>query len=498
MTYNQTPTLNDVDTLMSIAMIGYTRGNLEQTVFTEMKAYTFLDSIQGKDTTALKATLLQPVQTQKLEDLKTDSEMKRLQEVVDEFKHKYDNYMSSQYYPTLNKDGLQQADFVKQYYSGKLEKAKNDAQNRDKEITTFAMMELSKLSKGFPDRKKNYDNLRSSSSNVVYVLKDADDSMLKAYDAYLNGTQQKQIDAEVTTYSILDTIDGQPANRLKSTLLQPKQLIKATQLQANYDAAKILNENKTNQFTTYMSDTYGLNLQTLGIGKADSVKEDYAKQKNRASILFQQASDSLNAERLRLTKGFPLRKKNYDLTKLEFDPNFKNNPIVEMNTVLSDLMVAYPDQNSQANLMNQQVNHIYDNYQLDISYATLLDGMMLDLSNNGLEQLERDLQFKKKTLDIQEYYHKNYQQQIVILKIVLFFSLLALVGGLLLNYQIISVSFFAVYLGVDLSIGFIVLFYYLWDFYLRDNTNFDEYNFMTYNANKSLKHDVSNNNIAYC
>jgi hypothetical protein len=162
-------------------------------------------------------------------------------------------------------------------------------------------------------------------------------------------------------------------------------------------------------------------------------------------------------------------------------------------------MVAYPENNANANVINRQVHNIYDNYQVDISYAYVLDTVIADISNNALQKLERDLVYKKRTMDIQEYYDKNYKQQIVLMKIVLFFSLLALVGGLLLNYEWIGVSFFAVYLGVVLAVGFIVLFYYLWDYYLRDTSNFDEYNFLTYHPPpKPALHDDTLQNLEFC
>ena len=44
----------------------------------------------------------------------------------------------------------------------------------------------------------------------------------------------------------------------------------------------------------------------------------------------------------------------------------------------------------------------------------------------------------------------------------------------------------------DFSIGFILVFYDLWDLYIRDNKNFDEYDYNVY-YNKS---DISNNIVS--
>ena len=496
-------TLNDADNLMKQAASAYDQRNssmkyLFQTVGFEIRAYQLLDSIQGKEADALKATLLQPSQTKTLQQLQQDPQLIQLEKIIEEKETQYDNYMANQYYSDVNKEGSNIADAKKQLYSTQIDQAKKTHLARYGAVVSLASVEAQRLVKGFPDRKKNYDNLRTKKS-TVYTLKDADDAMLQAYENYSNGLQKKQLEYEVNAYSILDSLDGQTAKRLKSTLLQPDQFDHATVLEKNYDSAQTTYQIKKQQFDVYMSQNYALNVQSQGQVSADATKVNYATQKDRAAALYQAATTALDAEYLYLTKGFPLRKKNYDLTKLEIDSHFDQIPEVEMNTILSDLMVAYPEQNANANRMNQQVQRIYANYQVDISYATLLDELIVDLSDNGLPKIEREIQYKKRTNDIQEYYNKNYTQQIVLLKIILVFALLALFGGLLMNYQLVSSSFFAVYLGVVLSIGFIMLFYYLWDFYLRDTTNFDEYQFVTYHPppKPPLKNDL-HDNVIYC
>jgi hypothetical protein len=176
-------------------------------------------------------------------------------------------------------------------------------------------------------------------------------------------------------------------------------------------------------------------------------------------------------------------------------------PISELNQVIVDISMAYPNYSPQARRMNQQVQNIYDNYTIDLSYGIAVRNIITDISDNLLSQVERDLNFKKKQMDIQEYYTKDYQQQIFLLKLLIFFSLIALFGCFLFNSQLISIQLLALYLGFVASIGFIVVFYYLWDFFLRDNTIFDEYNFLTYVApHKPSMNQTSdfNDNIIYC
>jgi hypothetical protein len=176
-------------------------------------------------------------------------------------------------------------------------------------------------------------------------------------------------------------------------------------------------------------------------------------------------------------------------------------PIVQLNQVIVDISMAYPTYSPQASRMNKQVHAIHDNYTIDLSYGDAVRTLIMDISDNLLSQVEKDLNFKKKQMDIQEYYTKDYQQQIFLLKLLIFFSLIALFGCLLFNFHLMSIEMLALYLGFVASIGFIVLFYYLWDFFLRDNTIFDEYNFLTYVAphKPSMNQTMDfKDNIIYC
>jgi len=177
-------------------------------------------------------------------------------------------------------------------------------------------------------------------------------------------------------------------------------------------------------------------------------------------------------------------------------------PVQQMNQVITDVRIAYPVYSSSASKMNQQVHALHDNYTIDLEYKQQIGSMIKDIQKNIGPELERNINYKKKQMDIQEYYTKEYQQQIFILKLVLFFSLWALLGCLLFHAQWMSIAMLTIYLGFVLSIGFITLFYYLWDYFLRDPTIFDEYNFLTYvQPAKSLKNEDHNDfkdEIIYC
>ena len=85
-----------------------------------------------------------------------------------------------------------------------------------------------------------------------------------------------------------------------------------------------------------------------------------------------------------------------------------------------------------------------------------------------------------------------YDKKIKIMKETIIICCLGLIGCFLLNKQIISDKLFSIYLGLVFSVGFILVFYDLWDLYIRDNKNFDEYDYSVYYN----KRDLSNNIVS--
>jgi hypothetical protein len=71
---------------------------------------------------------------------------------------------------------------------------------------------------------------------------------------------------------------------------------------------------------------------------------------------------------------------------------------------------------------------------------------------------------------------------------------IGLIGCLLFNIGVISNNFLSLYLGIVLSIGFVIVFYCLWDIYIRDNIVFDEYNYGVYGSEAPSTILPSNNN----
>jgi hypothetical protein len=126
--------------------------------------------------------------------------------------------------------------------------------------------------------------------------------------------------------------------------------------------------------------------------------------------------------------------------------------------------------------------------------------LIKDLSDNLLPYIEKKANFKEKQLEIQEYYHKQYEQQIFLVKILIVFCLFVAIGNLLMYYSLMTMTVFAAYVGLVSSVAFVVFFYYLWDFYVRDTIIFDEYQFDTYlpPSNGKVLDTTFKDNIIYC
>jgi hypothetical protein len=167
------------------------------------------------------------------------------------------------------------------------------------------------------------------------------------------------------------------------------------------------------------------------------------------------------------------------------------NIVDELNSLIIDLSNNNPKQTRQSDIIYYNIISQYNNYLSDISFSDAVDEKAYTFaspynSTNGKKNIAQD-----KKININTYYNKLYDKKIKIIKEVIVVCCFGLIGCFLLNNKIISEKVFTFYLGLVFSIGFIIVFYDLWDLYIRDNKNFDEYNYNIFYNNK----DVSNNII---
>ncbi len=129
----------------------------------------------------------------------------------------------------------------------------------------------------------------------------------------------------------------------------------------------------------------------------------------------------------------------------------------------------------------EQYNWIVENHAIDKRYDLQLNALLDEMNGPALKaQKEKELRLKERKKDIEEYYHMAYNQQIFLAQLVVFFTVLALLGGGLHRMGLMSETLWMVYLGTIASVAVVVILYYLWDYYTRDATIFPEYDFSRY------------------
>jgi hypothetical protein len=344
------------------------------------------------------------------------------------------------------------------------------------------------------------------------TIQDMDTYMYQAFDKYSNGNLGGGVEKESMTEGIADLLSREGdantkeiAKRVKKTFLKQAERQRMINLNQEIQMSNALVSLAKHALDQFMNHNYANEVRWLGVEKADAKKREYTLKYETAKADQAKHQPKYDAELLKIKNHIPTRTIQYEEAKTPKDPN-ERNPVKEMNDVITEVKNAYPEYGLESAGMIQQVHALHENYRIDVSYSSVVNELITDLNQKVGPQVEKELQLKQKKMEIQDYYTKSYDKQIQIFKIIVFFTLFALVGGICLHYRLISSSIFALYLGLVLSIGFIVLFYALWDFFLRDSTEFDEYNFLVYQSPASVPDlSLSSNlnfdfkdNIIYC
>jgi hypothetical protein len=84
---------------------------------------------------------------------------------------------------------------------------------------------------------------------------------------------------------------------------------------------------------------------------------------------------------------------------------------------------------------------------------------------------------KNRLVQLDRYYISKLQAETRVLKTIVFFCCLGLIGTLIFNNSFITSLFYTVYMGILFFIMFIIVSRDLADIFLRDNMIFDEYDY---------------------
>jgi lipopolysaccharide export LptBFGC system permease protein LptF len=273
-------------------------------------------------------------------------------------------------------------------------------------------------------------------------------------------------------------------------------------LKENATVALYQQLSSTRELEEFEKEGYASFIQRHDPERADLRKRELTKLKEDYIASYTIEKQKYEDELIRIKQGASKRMSDYMELRADAFVALNDDPVVLMNRVLTDVNRDYPEYAYAATDMHEQVQNLYGNYQTDVQYLNSVHSLLTDLSDNLVRNLEKKIQVKERKQEIQDYYQKKYNQQIFLVQLLIFFSLFVIVGSLLLHYQIMNTYTFVAYVGLVFSVAFVVFFYYLWDFYMRDTTVFDEYQFDTYlplpNSNGKVLESGFKDNIIYC
>jgi len=137
-----------------------------------------------------------------------------------------------------------------------------------------------------------------------------------------------------------------------------------------------------------------------------------------------------------------------------------------VTTYIPDKLLNHAQQYSN----NVNVN---TNYKNDLYLST---GLLKYLDSYKSKPTPNNV-YNERHIDANKYYIMKYQSETHILKLIIFFCGLALIGSFFFLKGLISQSLYVIYLGIIISIAIIMIIYNIYTLIYRDNRRFDEYNF---------------------
>ena len=140
------------------------------------------------------------------------------------------------------------------------------------------------------------------------------------------------------------------------------------------------------------------------------------------------------------------------------------------------------EQNVTNHIPDKLLNHAQqysNNVNVDKNYKNdlyLSTGLLKYLDSHTSKPIPNNI-YSERQIDINKYYIMKYQSETHILKLIIFFCGLALVGCLFFFKGFIGESLYIIYLGVVITVAFIIIIYNIYILIYRDNRRFDEHDF---------------------
>lgn len=164
--------------------------------------------------------------------------------------------------------------------------------------------------------------------------------------------------------------------------------------------------------------------------------------------------------------------KSLDLDQLEeyIADAFVENEKLKKEELENKLSYAIKTENIDRNIKNNKM------------YNTALQRMVnedISLDSLDIEKINQSLHNKIRSLEIKQYYDEKMKLQIRILKTVITIFLILLAITLLYKVNILNSHLYIAIIGVGLACTVIFTVGMLFDILIRDDTNFDEYGFIS-------------------
>ena len=124
----------------------------------------------------------------------------------------------------------------------------------------------------------------------------------------------------------------------------------------------------------------------------------------------------------------------------------------------------------------------------DANNDPVLSNQILDYTNtsnytqflnniNEVKDVKQNAINNKRHIEVNEYAILKYQKQSLLLKKIIVVCCIALIGSVLFHTNLIPNSIYNGYLGIVFGIGFIIVAYDLFDIFMRNSYDFNQYDY---------------------
>ena len=140
----------------------------------------------------------------------------------------------------------------------------------------------------------------------------------------------------------------------------------------------------------------------------------------------------------------------------------------------------------------------------NIALSSNVTDRIYEIKDKFNDKIEGINNLNKRKLEIEHFYILKYKKEIQLLQQIIIICSIGLVGCFIYSMGLMSNNMLSLYLGFVLAVGFVFVFYRLWDIFIRDNEVFDEYDYgiygskpaenvdMTTDTKGKVKHNLSN------